>query len=195
MGTEPFRFMDLHPEIRDDIYELILCGFPGEESQRAVIPYRMNYPHYHKTGCSILLTNHQISREAVDVALRRGLFVRVIFQRVNPHRLMIPKRVPIVSEGASAFNGCVMSHWIEGSEDDYLPVRQMIIRARDLELFCQSLMAGGIRKFSTKSKHYVTIHNQFTTTSTPNYLSLNKQVSSALCIRRSTFHAEKFSQQ
>ncbi|KAI3324163.1 hypothetical protein HD806DRAFT_494284 [Xylariaceae sp. AK1471] len=183
MATEVFRFTDLPPEIRDRIYQIILCTWPppkliyDEKRQLAVVPDQMAYI-YHKVDIGILLANRRISRDAMDVLMKGNLFVRIVFRGVDVHSVMMPKQVPIVADGESvvtAFKGHIMSHLIEMPESQVFPRRYMMILRRDLDLFCQALAGGGITNFGKHSKHCVTIHNLFARTSTHNYLDLKNQ--------------------
>jgi hypothetical protein len=184
--NQVFRFMDLPPEIRDRIYHIILCTWPppkstyDEERQLAVVPEELAYIH-HKVDTGILLVNRQIYRDAVDILTKGNLFVRVVFRGVYVPWVMMAKQVPIVAQGASvvnAFKGYIMSHLIEIPNSTF-PSQHMMILGRDLDLFCQALAGCTITKFGADSKHCVTIHNPFASSTTPNYLDLKNQVSFA----------------
>ncbi len=191
MPTDAFRFVDLPPEIQDRVYRIILCTWPppqstyDEKRQLAVVPDQLAYIH-HKIDIGILLTNHKISCDAVDVLTKGNLFIRVVTRGVHVRSLMMSKQVPIVAEGVSvvdAFKGYVMSHSIEMLDYEIFPSCHMMILHRDLDLFCQAVAGCSITNFSTQSKHCVTIHNPFATTSMPNYLDLQNQASYFLYIR------------
>jgi hypothetical protein len=193
MATDVFRFLDLHPQIRDRIYHIILCTWPApkstydEKRQLAVVPNELAYIH-HKIDTGILLANHRISRDAMDVLVKGNLFVRLVFRGVDVYSLMAPKQVPIVAEGewvVKAFKGHVMTHSIEMPQP--FSARYMMILRRDHDLFCQALVGGGITNFGRDSKHCVTIHNPFIGTPTPHYLDLKKQASYLFHIRESPF--------
>ncbi|KAI1433531.1 hypothetical protein GGR50DRAFT_668059 [Xylaria sp. CBS 124048] len=182
-ATNAFRFMDLPQEVRDRIYETILCTWPlprtiyDEMRQVAVVPSQMAYIH-HKVDIGILLANHRIFREATDVLIKRNLFVRIVLRGLHVRSIMMPKQVPIVAEGAAvvdAFKGYVMSHSIEMPDTDIFAPHHIMILQRDLDLFCQALAVWGNAHLGARSKHCVTLHNPFANTSSPNYLSLKKQ--------------------
>ncbi|KAI2622085.1 hypothetical protein GGS21DRAFT_373714 [Xylaria nigripes] len=184
MSTEVFRFMDLPPEIRDRIYQIIFCTWPppkstyDEKRQLAVVPTSLAYVSQ-KIDIGLLLTNHQIYQDAMDVLTKGNLFVRVVFRGLHVRSIMMPKQVPIVAEGMTvvdAFKGYVMSHQIEMPDTGIFPPHHMMILWRDLDLFCQALATCGNGTITgTRSKHCVTVHNPFAETSTPNFLNLERQ--------------------
>jgi len=186
MATEVFRFMDLPTEVRDRIYHTSLCTWPpkltDEEKMKSgfvVVPDQLAYIH-RKPDIGILLANHRIYRDALDVLLKGNLFIRLMFRGVHMRSVMLPKQVPVVAEGESvvnAFTGYFMTHTIDMSDKAIYPPDHLMILGRDLEHFCQALAGCGIAQFGKESKHTVEIHKPFADTASPNYLDVKNQAS------------------
>ncbi|KAF2650457.1 hypothetical protein K491DRAFT_782605 [Lophiostoma macrostomum CBS 122681] len=78
---KPFRFLDLPREIRDKIYQDLLCTFhpPGQETIHGDIPLEL-YQHFYYTSTvhpAILRVNKQIYREAYDIMVKTNRFIHV----------------------------------------------------------------------------------------------------------------------
>src|SRR5689334_13392308 len=80
-AAQPFRFCDLPPELRNKIYQDLLCAFEDTPSYSKHEP-----PPQHAQECThfvrhihpeILFTNKQIHREAYDIMVKINRFVRV----------------------------------------------------------------------------------------------------------------------
>lgn len=67
-----FRFLDIPREIRDKIYEHLLCTFPQPDS----VTQGFKLPMKDFTS-GILLVNKQIYSESYDVMIKGNRFVRV----------------------------------------------------------------------------------------------------------------------
>src|SRR5689334_22384294 len=80
-AAQPFRFYDLPPELRNTVYQDLLCMFEDAPSYNKNEP-----PPQHTQECTyfvrnihpeILLTKKQIHREAYDIMVKTNRFVRV----------------------------------------------------------------------------------------------------------------------
>ncbi|KAJ8130148.1 hypothetical protein O1611_g3482 [Lasiodiplodia mahajangana] len=189
MPTEVFRFMDLPPEIRDQIYEVILCTWPPSkpelDEKKHILAIYMGRVYYRpKIDLGIALANHQLCHDAFNVMMKQNLFVRVSIELLN---LGFPQfNVPIVALGSrvvNSFKGHVMSHSIRLRLSQRYPIEHILILWRDLDCFCQELAESNI--LFKQAKHTITITNPFVNTSTPHYLNLRNQASSTLDYTRS----------
>lgn len=102
-NNQPFRFLDLPSELRNEVYALVLCAFeptPDRQPQqfsRAV----------HSINPAILRTNYQIHREAYDIMVRRNRFVLVRSEGGFPFRtILMHSCLPIVNSDKSV---CMLS--------------------------------------------------------------------------------------
>lgn len=194
----PFRFLDLPLEVRNDIYNIILCHpppptlWPLEQQDLVGLPREDSYL-CHPSETQILRVNHQVHFEAKDVMLRGNQFIHVRVRNSTGMGVFIQKivrwrQVPIrVMEPGSRyrFKGFVMTYLIDWVEKIPLhaaglldkpqgdDVEFMILR-RDLDVFCETLAFLGLAtlaKFDEGSRHTVEIHNPFDGTLSPDFMS------------------------
>lgn len=109
LSMQPFRFLDLPGEIRNNIYGLLLCSWEDELEQdgRGAVAKRSA----RCDATALLRTNKQIHEEAFDYMMKRNQFVRVTCRGLDVHTLFLGDEVvPIVSEGhrAKQFEGYMM---------------------------------------------------------------------------------------
>lgn len=124
MEREPFRFLDLPGEIRNRIYELILCSFepapPSESLGKGLIQIQSGRiqevstgicPAVHSIETTILCTSKQVHREAYDVMVKTNQFMHVRTTDISMSELLVGSQVPIVTldrAHAEQFQGYVL---------------------------------------------------------------------------------------
>lgn len=192
---KPFRFLDLPLEVRNDIYNVILCTppppelWPLEQQDIVGLPRKDSYL-CHPLETQILRVNHQVHFEAKDVMLRGNQFIHVRVRHSHNiasfvQQMLRSRQIPIrVIEHESRglhLKGFVMTYLIDWVEEIplhavHLPlddVEFMILR-RDLDVFCETLAFLGtatMAKFDEGSRHTVEIHNPFDGTLSPDFMS------------------------
>lgn len=196
---KPFRFLDLPLEVRNEIYNVILCTppppklWPLEQQDLVGVPHHNCYIH-HPLETQMLRVNRQIHAEARDAMLRGNQFIRIrerhasdtaesIVQKVTRWR-----QIPILATTAhfrANFKGFVMTHLMEGLEtgkesDAAQALREhrdgdvdCVILRRDLDVFLETLAFIGIatqKSFDSSTRHYVQVHNPFDDTLSPGFM-------------------------
>ncbi|KAI0097665.1 hypothetical protein GGR51DRAFT_552923 [Nemania sp. FL0031] len=180
-ATEVFRFMDLPPEIRDQIYEIILCAWPppkqAVDKKKHIISIAGELAYYHRrVDFGIVLANRRLWHDAFSVLMKQNLPIKVSLNAYLGHQLLRSKQVPVVaiaSRAVESFNGYVMSHSIQLRMYPISPSMDVLILWRDLDCFCQALAESSIP--FRGGKHTITIANPFVNTSTPHYLNPRNQ--------------------
>jgi hypothetical protein len=109
---QSFRFLDLPGEIRNNIYNLLLCSWEDqlEPESRLTGGLGRRCPSYPATA--LFRTNKQLHNEAFDYMIKRNQFVRVTCRGFNMSDLFLDyRRVPAIavdSRKSSHFKGYVM---------------------------------------------------------------------------------------
>jgi len=117
---QPFRLLDLPGEIRNKIYQAILCSFeptPTQASANAVLqshdPSQKNLCTVtHSTETAILRTCKQVHHEAYDVMIKTNQFIKVTTIDITMSSLLLSFQIPIVTldrEHTEQFHGYIMS--------------------------------------------------------------------------------------
>lgn len=196
---QPFRFLDLPLEVRNAIYNVILCTppprvlWPLEQQDIVGFPKELCYV-CHPFETQLLRVNRQIHSEAKDVMLRGNQFIRIRGRHAYGvaeivHSIMQWRQLPILATTASfraSFKGFVMTHVIDWGRDvEASDAAQavhdaregdvdFVILRRDLDVFCETLTFVGVscfEEFDTCSRHFVEIHNPFDDTLSPGFMS------------------------
>jgi len=79
-AAQAFRFTDLPPEIRNQIYEILLCSFPVDAEYArygAPIPDLGSWLDKSELTASVLRASRQIHYEARAVVIKENLFVQI----------------------------------------------------------------------------------------------------------------------
>jgi hypothetical protein len=109
---QSFRFLDLPGEIRNNIYNILLCSWEDrlEPESRLASGLSRRCPSYPATA--LLRANKQLHHEAFDYMVKRNQFVRVTCRGFRVSDLLLDYRlVPAVavdSRKSSQFKGYVM---------------------------------------------------------------------------------------
>lgn len=196
---KPFRFLDLPLEVRNAIYNVILCTppppvlWPLEQQDVLDVPKELSYI-CHPLETQILRANRQIHSEAKDVMLRGNQFVRIRGRSAHGmsdfvRTTMQWRQIPVLATTASfraSLMGFVMTHivdWIGSEEsldaahtlyDGQDGIADFVILRRDLDVFCETLALMGIAyfgDFDVSSRHLLEIHNPFDDTLSPGFMS------------------------
>ncbi|KAH5218481.1 hypothetical protein HBI81_135140 [Parastagonospora nodorum] len=110
-AIQPFRFLDLPGEIRNNVYDLLLCSWNDEpehdpHSISKVSRRSLSYP-----ASPLLRVSKQIHSEASDYMVKRNQFVRVTCRGLDVRNLFLEDGIPVVSANpheVSRFQGYVM---------------------------------------------------------------------------------------
>jgi hypothetical protein len=146
-STEPFRFLDLPGEIRNNVYNLLLCSFDDELNPEPgpISSVSRRCPSF--SASSLLRTNKQIHDEAFDYMIKRNQFIRISCRGLDARGLFIDDRVPVITtdaEEVDQFNGCVMHMTLSKpvfatSSPSAFVEYDMIVLLADLPLLCEKL--------------------------------------------------------
>lgn len=148
-----FRFRDLPGEVRNKIYQNLLCDFGPQSTVVELIDmYTYEHPR-HATETAILTTSKDTYNEAYDIMVKTNRFVHITSAPGVPVRhILLTQRVPIVSDQASIvnhFQGFVLAIHVDSishqeipeghPEMAFLEPSNVMILHRDLEIFCRAL--------------------------------------------------------
>jgi hypothetical protein len=144
--TQPFRFLDLPGEIRNNVYDLLLCSWNDELELESgclskVSRRRPSYP-----ASALLRANKQIHSEATDYMIKRNQFIRITCRGLDVRNLFLGNGIPVVSTDTyqvNRFNGYVMhmtlsKPFFEPSQFAFAEYEIMMLRA-DLPNLCEKL--------------------------------------------------------
>lgn len=100
LSLQPFRFLDLPGEIRNNIYDLLLCSWNDELEQDPYLISKLNKRCSSYPATALLRTNKQIQAEASDYTVKRNQFVRVTCRGFDIRKLFLGDRIPVVTTDA-----------------------------------------------------------------------------------------------
>ncbi|EMD62271.1 hypothetical protein GGP41_002197 [Bipolaris sorokiniana] len=145
--SQPFRFLDLPGEIRNSIYDLLLCSWDDEvEYDPSMISSSLSRRVPSSPSTGLLRANRQIHAEASDYMIRRNQFVRVTCRGLDVRNLFLSEGIPVITTKArsiSLFNGHVMH--VTLSKPAFVPSAfqfseyEIMLLRSDLPQFCQQL--------------------------------------------------------
>lgn len=147
LTDQPFRFLDLPGELRNNIYDLLLCSWNDEPEYESgsVGALRKRMPTY--DAMALLRTNKQIHEEAFDYMMKRNQFVRVTCRGLDINNLFLGDEIiPAITTDqrkARQFEGYLMHFTLSKPALSSSPVNFseheiMMLRA-DLPSLCSQL--------------------------------------------------------
>lgn len=103
-----FRFLDLPAELRNKIYEELLCSFTFYEKPRSrpdsTISRILNHQQQSSVNevketasTSILLVSRNVHREAYDVMVKTNIFIRIQGRDFNWSDILPRAQIPVIS--------------------------------------------------------------------------------------------------
>ncbi|KAJ4423896.1 hypothetical protein N0V82_001482 [Gnomoniopsis sp. IMI 355080] len=169
---QPFRFLDLPLEVRNGIYNVVLCTpppavfWPLEQQDLVGVPEEFSCIRY-PSETQLLRVNRQIHSEAKDAMLRGNQFIRIRGRCVNGGMdnmaafvrcILRWRQIPILATTAlfrDNFKGFVMTHiidWISDGSPGEAPAVDgaqrddvdVVILRRDLDVFCETFAFLGV---------------------------------------------------
>ncbi|KAF2998920.1 hypothetical protein E8E13_006053 [Curvularia kusanoi] len=87
--TMPFRFLDLPGELRNNIYDLLLCSWNEEVEYEPRFVGGLRKRSLAYDAMALLRTNKQIHNEASDYMMKRNQFVRVTCRGLDINSLFL----------------------------------------------------------------------------------------------------------
>jgi hypothetical protein len=145
-SIQPFRFLDLPGEIRNNVYDLLLCSWNDELELEpgSISKVSRRCPSY--PASALLRANKQIHSEAADYMIKRNQFVRITCRGLDVRNLFLADGIPVVSTDAyevSRFTGYVMHMTLSKpvfapSQFAFAEYEIMMLRA-DLPKLCEKL--------------------------------------------------------
>ncbi|KAF2846673.1 hypothetical protein T440DRAFT_521645 [Plenodomus tracheiphilus IPT5] len=160
LSPQPFRFLDLPGEIRNNIYGLLLCSWNDELDQDPELFSKLSKrcPSYPATA--LLRTNKQIQAEASDYMIKRNQFVRVTCRGLDVRKLFLGDRIPVITTDGrrtSQFQGYVMHMTLSKpafslSAFQFSDVEIMMLRS-DLPRLCEQLDIESVMEDANSTAH------------------------------------------
>ncbi|KAF1942251.1 hypothetical protein EJ02DRAFT_178677 [Clathrospora elynae] len=160
--AQPFRFFDLPGEIRNNIYDLLLCSWNNELEQAPDMISKLSRRRPAYASTALFHTNKQIYAEASDYMIKRNQFVRITCRGLDVRKLFLAEGVPVITTDArkvSLFNGYVMHMTLSKpafspSAFQFAEFEMMMLRA-DLPVLCAQLDVESVMADanSTTSEH------------------------------------------
>lgn len=143
----PFRFLDLPGELRNNVYDLLLCSWNDEPEYEPgfVGGLCKRSPSY--DAMALLRTNKQIHEEAFDYMMKRNQFVRVTCRGLDVNSLFLSDEIiPAITTNhrkATRFEGYLMHFTLSKPALSSGPINFseneiMVLRA-DLPALCRQL--------------------------------------------------------
>ncbi|KZM25696.1 uncharacterized protein EKO05_0000957 [Ascochyta rabiei] len=147
LSMQPFRFLDLPGELRNNIYDLLLCSWDDEPGYEpgSINGLCKRSPSY--DALSLLRTNKQIHEEAFDYMMRRNQFVRVTCRGLDVNSLFLgDEMIPAIATDqrkARQFEGYLMhltlsKPVVSSGAFNFSEHEIMMLRA-DLPFLCRQL--------------------------------------------------------
>ncbi|EOA86266.1 hypothetical protein ACJQWK_11811 [Exserohilum turcicum] len=108
---QPFRFLDLPGEIRNNIYDVLLCSWDDELEHDPRIISNLSRRVPSNPSPALLRANKQVHAEASDYMIKRNQFVRITCRGMDVRNLFLGDGIPVITTDArkvSLFDGHVM---------------------------------------------------------------------------------------
>jgi hypothetical protein len=145
-SSQSFRFLDLPGEIRNSIYDLLLCSWDDELEYDPGMISNLSRRVPSSPSTALLRTNKQIHAEASDYMIKRNQFVRITCRGLDVRNLFLSEGIPVITTNArsvSLFDGYIMH--ITLSKPAFVPSAfqfseyEMMLLRSDLPKLCQQL--------------------------------------------------------
>ena len=145
-SQQPFRFLDLPGEIRNNIYDLLLCSWNDELEQDPSMISKLSRRSPSNPSTALLRANRQIHSEASDYMIKRNQFVRITCRGMDVRQLFLNEGIPVITTDArhvSLFAGytthlTLSKPAFSASADWFSEFEIMMLRA-DLPKLCEQL--------------------------------------------------------
>jgi hypothetical protein len=143
----PFRFLDLPGELRNNIYDLLLCSWNDEIECEPKFVGGLRKRSLVHDATSLLRTNKQVHNEASDYMMKRNQFVRVTCRGLDINSLFLgDEMIPAIttdSRKARQFESYLMHVTLSkpattSAPIDFSETEIMMLRA-DLPALCRQL--------------------------------------------------------
>lgn len=143
----PFRFLDLPGELRNNIYDLLLCSWNDEIEYEPKFVGGLRKRSLVHDATALLRTNKQVHNEASDYMMKRNQFVRVTCRGLDINSLFLgDEMVPAIttdSRKARQFESYLMHVTLSkpattSGPIDFSETEIMMLRA-DLPALCRQL--------------------------------------------------------
>lgn len=188
-AVKHFRFMDLPLEIRNKVYEELLCPYPEHAMDKDGHNCSSSIAPLFETA--ILCTNRQVHGEAREAMLLGNEFVRILTRGVSILNILSHVPVHIVAHSHTCHDGpiardcqgAVMSYFLRDEcllrdhRDAHLSTCFTLILGRDLDAFVRGvgndLIAGP--RLPRYVKHSINIHAPLKHGQDPQYSNLAAQ--------------------
>lgn len=93
LPVQPFRFLDLPGELRNSVYDVLLCSWNDEIAYEPDFVGGLRKRSLSYDAMALLRTNKQIHEEALDYMMRRNQFVRVTCRGLDADSLILTEEL------------------------------------------------------------------------------------------------------
>ncbi|KAF1850706.1 uncharacterized protein K460DRAFT_361466 [Cucurbitaria berberidis CBS 394.84] len=143
--TQPFRFLDLPGEIRNNVYHLLLCSWDTELEEDPSFIRQLSRRRLSYQTVALLRANKQIHCEASDYMIKRNQFVRFTCRGFDVRHLFLGDGIPVITTNTRKVSQhqeyamhMTLSKPISSAAFQYSVFEIMMLRA-DLPYLCERL--------------------------------------------------------
>ncbi|RMZ70108.1 tetratricopeptide-like helical [Pyrenophora seminiperda CCB06] len=163
---QPFRFLDLPGEIRNTVYDILLCSWNKNAEQDPNMISKFSRRSLSSPSTALLRANKQIQAEASDYMTKRNQSVRITCRGLDVRNLFQGEGIPVITTDArevSLFNGHVMHLTL--SKPAYVPSAfrfsefEIMMLRSDLPKLCEQLdIESVMTDVNSTASEYTSIH-------------------------------------